>query len=74
MTGPELQAIFGGRWDGGGREIHGLLNRSGRNLKIELLRASEWVCSVFDGGSCVATVRAGEADDAVRGALESLEP
>lgn len=74
MTGPELREIFGGRWDGGGREIHGLLKKDGRNLKIELLRTSQWVCSVFEGGTCATTVRADAAVDAVHRALDALEP
>ena len=72
MTGKELQARFGGTWDGGGREIHGLLDHEGRRLKIELLRASTWVCSVFCDGQCVATMRADDAERAVADAIETL--
>ena len=74
MNGPTMQSIFGGKWDGGGREIHGLVKKKGRNLKIELLRASQWVCSVFDGGACVGTVRADDPVEAVRAAIDALEP
>lgn len=72
MTGSELRAIFGGTWDGGGTEIHGLVEHEGRILKIELLRTSNWTCSVFCDGQCVASARASAASEAVQTAFEML--
>ena len=73
LTGAELRELFGGRWDGGGAEIHGLLDYDGRQLKIELLRGARWYCSVFEGGRCVASSTKAEADAAVRAALVALK-
>ncbi len=73
MTGKELQAEFGGVWDGAGREIHGILERGGRKVKIELLRTSLWACSVFEGGSCVGSARSKFAREAVAGALAAAD-
>ena len=72
MNGPELRAIFGGRWDGGGREIHGLLEVDGQPLKIELLRSQQWVCSVFVDGDCAVVARADTAEAAVAEALTQV--
>lgn len=73
MTGAELKELFGGRWDGGGREVHGLIEHGGRRLKIELLRGTQWCCSVFERGSCVASSAEADADRAVRMALAALK-
>lgn len=72
-TRDDLRAKFGGTWDGGGREIHGLVDLSDRILKIELLSSSDWMCSVFDAGACVATTRRSDAIDAVGAALDMVE-
>ena len=67
-----LRRTFGGTWDGPDREIWGLVERDGQNLKIELLRSSEWVCSVFRDGSCVAQARACNPVAAVEAALTAV--
>ena len=73
MTAVELRELFGGRWDGGGREIHGLIDHGGRRLKVELLRGAQWCCSVFDGGNCVASSAEAKPEMAVRAALAALK-
>lgn len=74
MTAASLREVFGGKWDGGGREIHGIVQRAGTTLKIELLRASNWCCSIFVDGECVATHRADDAEQAVHQALAAWNP
>jgi hypothetical protein len=72
----QLQSTFGGRWDGARPEIHGLVERGGSRLKIELLyseRRARWSASVFAGGACVASGSAPEAAEAVERALDSVE-
>lgn len=73
MTGAELRDVFGGRWDGGGREVHGLIERDGRRLKIELLHTSDWACAIFEAGRCVASGSDSDAISAVRHTLAVLE-
>ena len=73
MTAAELRAQFGGQWERGEREIHGLVEQDGRALKIEVLEASKWRCSIFERGSCVASSADNDPAAAVREALRSLE-
>ena len=68
-----LRERFGGRWDGSDREIHGLLVRRNSSLKIELLRASDWCCSVFVDGTCVTSASHGDPLAAVEAALDALD-
>lgn len=70
MTAARLRETFGGTWDGGEREIWGLIDHDGRRLKIELLRSTDWVCSVFRDGACVASSRGPDAVAAARAALQ----
>lgn len=72
----KLQHTFGGRWDGARPEIHGLVERDGSKLKIELLyssRRARWSASVFADGACVGSASAPDAVEAVTRALGSLE-
>jgi hypothetical protein len=67
-----LEREFGGSWDGGRREIHGLVVDRERKLKVELLysRARKiWNCTLFHGGACVGQASREDPVDAVRNAL-----
>ncbi len=72
MTTVELRDIFGGSWDGAAPEIHGLIERDGRKLKMELLhsrRRKIWSCSVFHQGACIGQASDSLPANAVRDAL-----
>lgn len=52
-----LQSRFGGTWDGGDTEIHGLLELGDQKLKIELLfikATLKWQCCLFKAGEVVS--------------------
>lgn len=73
MEAKHLQREFGGKWDGGQREVHGLINFHQKHLKIELLKGREtWVISVFQDGQCVASARNIDAHEGLRRVLQSL--
>lgn len=69
-----LQEEFGGSWDGANPEIHGLIERDGETLKVELLysaRRNKWTCSVFEGGSCLGSGAHADPLEAVRRAVKT---
>ena len=74
MNAAQLRETFGGSWDVGAREVWGLVHRGERALKIELLHASDWRCSIFERGACIASSRHDHAITAIRTALGMLEP
>ena len=52
-----MRSRFGGSWDGEPPEIHGLLEITGRKLKVEVMlveATGNWQVSVFEGGECVS--------------------
>lgn len=68
MTAAEIQKMYGGSWDGGGREIHGRLPGAPGH-KIELLRrqSGEWLLSVFTAGECVYSESSSELGELLSG-------
>lgn len=57
-----LKERFGGSWDGGEDEIHGLLLMGARKLNVELMKVEatgKWQCCVFESGE-VLTIRSGD--------------
>lgn len=71
----ELAREFGGSWDGSEHHLHGLLERDGRKLKLEVTsRQGEYRCAGFARGACLVDTRASSAAEAVREAIDSIPP
>lgn len=71
----ELASEFGGSWDGPEHHLHGLIERDGRKLKLEVSsRQGMYRCAAFARGTCLSDCRASSAAEAVREAIDSIPP